>query len=84
MGGLTMTDKEWKEIKQLIKDNFYYSSIFQDYNDEDTFTNEEVDVVYLGFLGFHKNGDITCDLKYTIIAENRTPQQIEAIIENLL
>lgn len=77
-----MTDKEWKEIKQLIKDNFYYSSIFQEYNDEDNFTND--DVIYLGHLGFHKNGDITCDLLNTILAVNRTPQQIKAIIENLL
>ena len=78
-----MTDKEWNEIKQLIKDNFYHSPIIQDYNDKDTFTNEEVDVIYLGFLGFHKNGDITSDLSYTIIAENRTKKQIEAIIKNL-
>lgn len=78
-----MTDKEWKGIKQLIKDNFYHSPIFQDYNDKDIFTNEEVDIIYLGFLGFHKNGDITCDLEYTTIAENRTQKQIEAIIKNL-
>lgn len=79
-----MTKKEWKEILQLIKDNFYYSPIFQEYNDEDVFTNEEVDVVYLGDMGFHKNGDITIGVYYQTIAENRTAEQIKVIITNLL
>ena len=76
-----MTDKEWNKLCEWVK------SLNSKHCFIDKFNGEEKILagIYGGdYIEITKDGDIIEFDFGTFIAENRTPQQIKAIIENLL
>lgn len=65
---IEQVSETWEELKNLCNEN-----------------NLEVlaDIIYTNALSFHKNGDIK-DNENSIVAVNRTPQQMWGIIKNLI
>lgn len=74
-----MTDKEWKELWNYAEKRNVLVRVLN-YNIKDC--DKECFVV--GGCFFCKNGNIECSCCSDILADNRTPAQMKAIIENLL
>ena len=82
-----MTDKEWKELCDWAKQQKYEVKEF-DINDGYNIEEEHllVEDNYINFreLTFEKDGTIFMNYYQDVICENRTYEQIKAIITNLL
>jgi hypothetical protein len=75
-----MTDKEWGKLWNYAEKQNVLLKIIE-FSDEGYYKKEEFAV---GEIIFCKNGSIRCDSCNECLAENRTAQQMKAIIKNLI